>query len=352
MKFLRSCATVGVTLSILAFGLVGCSSSATTSSQKQSVAIAATVNGSYQITEDEVTDYINSYRTYASLQDDSSWSSWLSTYSYTASDVRTIVIKYFAQNYLIGQAAADKGITVSDDTINAAIASDKSSFDSEQEWDDYLTQNGYTEDQYRDAVKLYYLEQYLEDTLSYTSPSDSDILSYASYYSGKKSSDIFCKWTVVSGDSATTEANKQAAYTRATNLISQLASGANFATLATANSDDTTAAASGGNVGWDCLNSFVTAYTTALDNLSVGQYTTTPVEDTTNYGYHIILCTEVFSPGDSTAVSDIPSEIYSSLYQGILSMNKSSALQSYVTTLANAADIQINDMPSGLSYSI
>ncbi len=348
MKFLRSCVTVGVALSMLIFGLVGCSSA--TSSQTKSVAIAATVNGSYQITEDQVTDYINSYRTYASLQDSSAWSSWLSQYNYTASDVRTIVINYFVQNYLITQAASDKGITVSDDTINAAIASDKSSFDSTQEWDDYLSQNGYTEDEYRDAVKLYYLEQYLEDTLTYSTPSDSDILSYVSYYSGKKSSDIFCKWTVVSGDSATTTANKQAAQTRATNLIAQLDNGADFAALAKANSDDTTAAANGGNVGWDCLNSFVTAYTTALDSLSVGQYTTTPVEDTTNNGYHIILCTQVFSPSDSTGISDIPSEIYNSIYQGVVSSNKSSALQSYVTTLASSADIQINDMPSGLPY--
>lgn len=335
-----------LSFAMLSIGLSGCSSSSS------SEPIAATVNGSYQITEQEVTDYIDAFRSYASLTDDEAWAEWLGTYGYTASDVRDIVINYFAQNELIREDAEAKGISIDSATIDSAIEQDKSSFDSDEEWTSYLSENGYTEDQYRDAVELYYIEQELEDQMSVSTATDSELMQYASYYTGKKSSDILCKWETVSGDDAATQTNKDAAYAKAQDMISQLDGGADFATLATANSDDSTAAADGGNVGWDCLNSFVTVYTTALDGLSADQYTTEPVEDDTNTGYHVIKCTQVFEVTDATTASDIPSEIKSYLTEGIASMNKSTAFSTYESQLVASADIQIADMPSGLSYDI
>jgi len=349
-KIFGACIAMVMAIAMACIGLAGCSS--TGSSSSSSDPIAATVNDSYNITEQQVTDYIDAFRSYASLTDDEAWAEWLGTYGYTASDVRDIVIKYFAQNELVKEACADKGITVSSDTIDQAITEAKSQFDTDDAWQSYLSEAGYTEDAYRDAIELYYLEQQLQEQMSVSTATDSELLQYASYYAGKKSSDILCKWEVVSGDDAATAANKQAAYEKAQGLIQQLNDGADFATLATANSDDSTAAAAGGNVGWDCLNSFVTAYTDALDSLSADQYSTEPVEDDTNNGYHIIKCTQVFAPTDTTTAADIPSEIKEYLNEGIASMNKSSVYESYVSGLVSSANIQIADMPSGLSYDI
>ena len=55
------------------FGLASCGGSKT---------VAATVNGT-NIYEEDVTEYIQNFRTQQSLTDESTWGTWLASYGYT-----------------------------------------------------------------------------------------------------------------------------------------------------------------------------------------------------------------------------------------------------------------------------
>lgn len=70
-------------------------------------------------------------------------------------------------------------------------------------------------------------------------------------------------------------------------LIAQLDNGADFATLAQENSDDTSSAVNGGDIGYFVAPMMVTPFSEAAAALEIGQYTTEPVQS--DFGYHIIL---------------------------------------------------------------
>ena len=74
----------------------------------------------------------------------------------------------------------------------------------------------------------------------------------------------------------------------ATDLLAQLNAGADFATLAAANSSDGSAQA-GGDLGWFGLGMMVEPFETAVVAAEVGKVTG-PVQ--TEFGYHLILVTE------------------------------------------------------------
>ena len=76
-KIFGACIAMVMAIAMACIGLAGCSS--TGSSSSSSDPIAATVNDSYNITEQQVTDYIDAFRSYASLTDDEAGAEWLGT---------------------------------------------------------------------------------------------------------------------------------------------------------------------------------------------------------------------------------------------------------------------------------
>ena len=72
----------------------------------------------------------------------------------------------------------------------------------------------------------------------------------------------------------------------AQDLLAQLDAGADFATLAEANSTDTGSAAQGGDLGCEAPGTFVPEFEAAIDSATVGEVTD-PVE--TEFGFHLIL---------------------------------------------------------------
>ncbi len=72
----------------------------------------------------------------------------------------------------------------------------------------------------------------------------------------------------------------------ATDLITQLDNGADFAELARENSKDTTST-DGGDLGWFSADTMVAPFADAVRGLEVGKYSETPVQ--TRFGWHVIL---------------------------------------------------------------
>ncbi len=104
-------------------------------------------------------------------------------------------------------------------------------------------------------------------------------------------------------------------------------------------------------MGWDKLSSFVEAYQTALDGLEKGQISGVVESD---YGYHIIQCTDVFSvDGEVTSMDQMPEALRENTFSSsVKSTNQRTAYNDWLTATREEADIQINDMPENVPYNV
>lgn len=334
----KSAVAVGL-VAACAWSLVGCSGASGASDATG--AVAATVNGA-EISEDEVTAMVDSVRDQQSLSDEEAWGTWMAQYGYTPESVREEVLDGLINQELLLQKAGDRGVTVDDATVDENVESMKANYENDEKWQAALTSVGITEDQYRENIKLSLLYQGVVDSFAdEAAPTDEQLLSsastYAMYYNGaKRSSHILFD----SSDEATAQ-----------EVLDQINAGTlDFAAAAEQYSKDTGSAASGGDVGWDKLSSFVTEYTNGLKDLSEGQVSGLV---TSSYGIHIIKCTQVFTaPDEITSLDQIPSEFIDLVRNSVLQQNEQKAYSDWLASCRDSSEVVINEMPSGLSYYV
>ena len=312
--------------------------------------VAATVNGT-EVKEQKVTDQIENIRKQSGLSDEDQWGQFLVQNDMTPSSVRDQIIDTFVEQELIKQGASELGISVEDSELDEYVDKMKANYDDDEKWKSALEQAGFTEDDYREMIKESLLEQkvgdHFEDGAELT---DEDYVTsantYASSYDGaKRSSHILFKVDDTSDETAMNEARAQAEQ-----VLAQINAGADFAEMAKEHSGDTGSAENGGDVGWDKLSSFVTEYTDALDGLELNQVSGL-VES--QYGIHIIKCTEVFNaPETVTSLDQIPEAFQENIKEMAASVKANTAYEEWLKGLKDNADIQKNDMPSGLPYDL
>ena len=103
-------------------------------------------------------------------------------------------------------------------------------------------------------------------------------------------------------------------------------------------------------MGWDKLTTFVDAYQQALSALDAGEVSGV-VE--TEYGYHIIKCTEHFYvDGEVTSVDQIPEGLREYFTQTIEITEQDNAYNDWLEAQREKADIQINEMPEDVPYNV
>lgn len=334
---LRKISVVGVSAACC-IALVGCGGT----NYGYTGGVAATVNGA-EIQEDTITKYIQDFRTSSDLTSDDDWGNWMKENSFDPATVRDQVIDYYVENELKKQACDEKGITVERSQVDDEINNMKANYDSDDAWKQALSSAGLTEDQYRESVEAGLLDKALEDAVAgdAATADDSKVLDmlntyYTMFNGAKKSSHIL----FASGDTE-----------KAQEVLDQINAGTlDFAEAAKQYSTDTASAADGGNVGWDAINSFVTDYTDALDGLSVGQVSGLVTSD---YGIHIIKCTDEFTcDGKATSLSAYPQEFVDYISNIVKDQSKSTAYSNWFNDCKAQADIQDNDMPENVPYNL
>ena len=334
---LRKISVVGVSAACC-IALVGCGGT----NYGYTGGVAATVNGA-EIQEDTITKYIQDFRTSSDLTSDGDWGNWMKENSFDPATVRDQVIDYYVENELKKQACDEKGITVEQSQVDDEINNMKANYDSDDAWKQALSSAGLTEDQYRESVEAGLLDKALEDAVAgdAATADDSKVLDmlntyYTMFNGAKKSSHIL----FASGDTE-----------KAQEVLDQINAGTlDFAEAAKQYSADTASAADGGNVGWDAINSFVTDYTDALDGLSVGQVSGLVTSD---YGIHIIKCTDEFTcDGKATSLSAYPQEFVDYISNIVKDQSKSTAYSNWFNDYKAQADIQNNDMPENVPYNL
>lgn len=303
-------------------------------------AVAATV-GDVPISEDTVTKYIESIRSQMGVTDEDSWGNWLAQNGYTPESVREEVVNSYVQRELIKKGADERGITVDSTEVDGYVDQMKQNYDTDEKWQEALTQAGMTEDEYRSEIELQLKNRaLLESFASDEEPSEEDLLQYAQMYAttydgAKRSSHILFD----SGDEAT-----------AREVLDKLNAGElDFAEAAKEYSKDGSAS-DGGDVGWDKTSSFVEEYQTALDGLEKDQMSGLV---TSTYGIHIIKCTDVFTaPEEVTSLDQIPSDWVDSIKSSLKSQKQNEAYQQWLEEYKESSDVVINPMPEGLPYAV
>lgn len=337
--FMKAFCAFGVAVACVGVA-AGCQSTENTGDGNASGAVAATVNGT-EIYEDQITNTIQSNREQMGLSDEQTWGAWLAQNNATPESIRSEIIDGFVTQEVVRQSASKQGISVSADTVQSYVDQMKSNYNDDAAWQAALASAGVTEDEYRENIELSLIMQQLSESLATDAePTEDQILEYAkmyaTYYNGaKKSSHILFD----AADEATAQ-----------EVLEKINDGSlDFADAAQQYSIDSSAS-DGGNVGWDKLTQFVTEYQTALDGLDEGE-----VSDltTSQFGIHIIKCTEVFNaPEEVTSSDQLPSEFVDSIKSLIVSNNNSQAYSDWVAAQKEESDIVINEMPEGLPYDV
>ena len=340
----------------LGAGLVGCGGNGAGGG-----AVAATVNGQ-EIMEQTVTDYIANFRTSSSLESDEAWGEWMVANGYTPESVREEVIDYYVNQDLYDQAAKEYNVTVEQADIDAALDETKAMFESDEAFQEALEASSMTEESYiEDVIRPNLLQTKLAEAVAAQDTEgegDDATLAQAQAMSeqfngAKRSSHILL--TAEEGE------DDAALAARAQELLDQINAGEiSFEDAASQYSTDTGSAANGGDVGWDALSTFVTEYQDALAGLEKDQVSGLV---TSQYGIHIIKCTDVFNAPkvvgedgtetvELTSTDQIPVEFLDSVKESLKQQNQSTAVQEWFNEYKENADIQINPMPEGLPYAV
>ena len=333
--FAAAACTVALSASLLC-GLTACSGES----------VAATV-GTKKISEQTITDYITNYRTSQGLDDDSTFAMVLSMYGMTPESFRENIIDMFVNRELVLLAAQEKGMSIDSATIDEYVDQMKSNYSDDAAWQTALTNAGLTEEEYRENIEYALLNKQLSASFAVSDdPTDEQVFAVAQdnlkyFEKAKRSSHILF-------DASDEETAKE--------VLEKINNGMlDFTDAASQYSKDSSSAVNGGDVGWDLLTSFVSEYQTALDGLELGQVSELVKSQ---FGYHIIKCTEVMPAADSVkSLSDLP-EAFQTYFKQLATTTSSSStststafsvwLNGYRTTV----DVKINDMPKGLPYDV
>ena len=312
--------------------------------------VAATVNG-VEISEKTVTETIQTVRTQSGLDDDDAWAQFLAANGMTPESVREQIINSLIDQELVKQGAAELGVSVDSAEVDDYVSLMRANFDSDEAWEAALKEAGFTEEDYRKSIESSLLQQqvgtYFEE---HAEMNDEDVLkaaqTYALYYDGaKRSSHILFMVADTTDEAAMSEARA-----KAQGVLDQINAGSiSFEDAASQYSDDSSKD-NGGDVGWDRINTFVTAYQSALDGLNEGEVSGL-VE--TEYGIHIIKCTQVFTaPEEVTSLDQLPEDFQRTIKSMASSISSNDDYNAWLEELRTKADIVINDMPSDVPYNV
>lgn len=168
-------AVVGACLLSVAFCL--CMAACSDSGQSQ---VAATIMGQ-EITEDEVTSYIETFRKGISCTDDQAWAEYMASRGSTPESVRTTTIYELAAPIVVKAKADEEGISVDDDAVQAQIDGIKSSLlmTSDDAWQSELDRMGTTQDDLWERYANKNLEeQVFEKVAGNIEPTEKDVRNY------------------------------------------------------------------------------------------------------------------------------------------------------------------------------
>lgn len=311
--------------------------------------IAATVNGT-EIEEDKVTRIANNFRIRYNYTEEDDWKEYLENNNYTVESFREEIIDGLIDQELTEQCAEQRGVTTDDEEIQGYVDKMRANYSSDEAWQTALEGAGFDdENAYRDALRYSILDKKLEEGFeSENELSDEDLLASvnekAATYSGSK-------------HTAHIQFNEDEEEL-ANEVLEKIKSGEmRFADAVAEYSKDEDTKDNGGDMGWDRVQdaNLDADYSEAITELNAGEVTTELAK--TKYGYHIIYCSEVFSPATDEAgnysiasLGDVPEGILAEIRTTTVEEKTDEAKEGWLDEMRETNDVVVNDMPEGLPY--
>ena len=340
MKSRKVIKLLGITCvaTVLAIGLVSCGKSDV---KGLTGGTAATVNG-VEIPEDKVTTFIENMRKHNNITDEDQWKLWLEQNNQTPTEIRKTVLDKYIDDELIKQAAEKNDVKVDQNEVNEIVETMKKHYKNDEEWKKALEEAGTTEDQYKESVEATLIQKGLkEKVVTKKEPSEKELLKTAKIYA--KAHDGARKSEHILFDASNED--------KAQEVLDQIKSGEiSFEDAVKKYSKDEGSKVDGGNVGWDSSNQFVPQYQDALKKLKKGEISDLVKSD---YGVHIIKCTDVFNaPKELKKLSDLPEDFQKQIKETELANMQAQEMKKWFDDFKAEAEITVNDMPEEVPYNV
>lgn len=175
------------------------------------------------------------------------------------------LLETIIEQRLINQAAAQMGVTVTDEEVNAELERNRAEMGSDEQWQIWLDENNYTEDDLRASLRDWLITQRVQGAVVQVEMGEV--------------TEVRARHIVVE-----TEAE-------AVNVMARLDAGEDFDTLAATLSRDVTTRDSGGDLGWFGAETLLVPELTAeVFQMQIGEVRG-PVQ--TMLGYHVVQLMDV-----------------------------------------------------------
>ena len=355
---MRKAMLIATAAVIAILGCAGCSSGPTTiahsntegttnANVKVPVSGTAAKADGFEVTEQEVADYIAQYRLYANAEDDSAWASLLDKSEMTPENARAQAIDKLVLSKAVAARAEKAGISVSDDEMKQIIEDRRNETGSKTDsaWLALLQTSGYAdqaayEEDIRNAVLLERLFT-AENPASSVSEAALEQFSYDhvdAYLGVKTVSIVYPSYA-------------SAAASAAASKFEENASASDFRDFA-ASQVDSGAAEKVSEDGWSCLSTEISSYATAaLQDAHAGSAVMYTEADGTIKVSFVIEEYQADRNGRPD-FNSMPKEIKDRLTDDCVNAARVQAMSDYASSLISDAKVQVNPMPKGLPYDV
>jgi peptidyl-prolyl cis-trans isomerase C len=239
---------------------------------------------------------------------------------------------------LLTQAAEAENITVTEDQVEAKYAEIKGNFPTEEAFEAQLSRSNLTTGEFRVEVERgMKLEQLVEmKTSDVAEPTEAEAREFYDSNSDRFSTPerVRASHILVKVEETDTEITKEQKKAKIDEIHAQLLAGGDMAALAAENSD-CPSKSKGGDLGFFGRGQMVKPFEDAAFLLDVGEIS--PVVET-RFGYHVIKVTDKEESG-KTAFD----EAMGSIIDYLADMKKQDAMNEYMTTLRDGADVEYAD---------
>lgn len=319
--------------------------------------------GDHTISEDEVTSYTDDFRAQNGLADDANWVQYLQGNSLTGKTWREQAVRTLAERVLVEDKAKELGVSANEDDVNSQLSKAKQQAgvaeDDDSAWSEYLSARGTTPDKYRENLEFTSVEQQvLRKELNFDDALEEEMCD--DYIKTNLADRVVRRYSAIVLERTDKDKGEQLL-----NELKRLSGDeleSRFAELAQENSTDTESSQIGGDIGWDFTYSEGLVDPKAkvrYSKLKAGELYPKLVKGTTTDGakvYRIMFCTGVVNFEQTPKFSQLPDEnsstIRSVVEQLTLATKWAGKCQEYLENLVNDANIQVAEMPSGLSYDL
>lgn len=302
--------------------------------------VAATVQG-HDITEEEVTAYIDTYRSGVQCTEDAAWASYLASKGVTPESLRTTTIYELAAPVIVKSKADELGLTVDEAAVDAQVNAIRSSLlvEDDDSWSSELERFGTTEEQLYERYSNKNLEdQVFASITKDIEPTEADISNYVKdNLLGVTTKKVAC----IYGDD----------YVAMQAMLDTVQGAASdkkgFAKAKQLCDDETTNFA---DVGWDLTCELTSNMANVVSSLSKGQAAESLLSE--NGTYYLFYIVKDYTFPQDVSKLDLSDK---SLKQSVIELAGASLTQAAGSVWLQQqieSNLTINPMPQGLSYDV